>query len=328
MNAFQQIMGHKEIKEYFLKGIKADKIGHSYLFEGPKGVGKKLFAKEFAKILLCEEKEGAPCNQCKSCVMVEKGTHPDYLLVEKDTKVTKIDTIREKLVRNMEIKPYQGNYKIIVIEDADTLTVEGQNAMLKTIEEPPHYGITILISTNRAKLLPTILSRCILLRFNALSSNEMNGYLEKKGIISPKKEIYAQFAQGSIGKAKELIEEEGFWEKRERAISFHKRLEEADLIQVYDLVKELSELKEDLPELLDFWLLWYRDLAMIKSKGTNHLYYPDYQSMLLGKASKLTYNKISINLELIQKAKRELEQNIYTTFIIENLLLKLKERKK
>jgi DNA polymerase-3 subunit delta' len=337
MKAFQQVIGHEEIKIYFEKSLKANKIGHSYIFEGPKGVGRKLVTKAFSKMLLCENKEDAgdtsdiankPCGHCKGCMMLEKETHPDYIVVPKDTKVTKIDTIREKLVKNMEVKPYQAPYKVVVIEDADSLTIEGQNAMLKTIEEPPSYGITILITTNKAKLLPTIVSRCITLRFTPLTPTEVESYLAHKDVSPQNKAIYKQFSGGSIGVLEELMKDGVFMEKRQRAISYREQLEKADLMQLYDLVKEFTENKEEIEEILEFWILWQRDLAVTKTKSSQNLYYPDYQSMLLGNASKLTYNKISMDLELIQKAKGEIDQNIYTTFIIENLFLKLKERKK
>ena len=141
MNAFNKVIGHENIKEYFKRAIQSKKVAHSYIFEGPEGVGKKMIAIEFAKMLLCEDEKGdKPCNQCKACHMIDAHTHPDIIVAERDTKVTKIDTIREKVVKEMGIKPYQGKNKVIIVAEADTVTVEGQNAMLKTIEEPPGYG--------------------------------------------------------------------------------------------------------------------------------------------------------------------------------------------
>ena len=148
MELFQDIRGHEDIKKYFKKAIQADKISHSYIFEGPKGVGKKMMAMSLAKALLCQG-EDRPCGKCKACTLVEAGTHPDIIKVDKDTRTTKIDTIREQVVKNMDIKPNQGPYKIIIVTEADTVTIEGQNAMLKTIEEPPSYGMIILYNIER-----------------------------------------------------------------------------------------------------------------------------------------------------------------------------------
>lgn len=327
MEIFKEIRGHQDIKKYFKKAIKADKLSHSYIFEGPKGIGKKSMALALAKSLLCQG-EQKPCGKCKACTLVEADTHPDIIKVEKDTRTTKIDTIRDQLVKSMDVKPYQGPYKIIIVTEADTITVEGQNAMLKTIEEPPSYGIVILITENLAKLLPTIKSRCIHLRFNPLSQAEVMDYLEDYDLDPSQKEIYAQFAEGSIGITKKLIEDENFLEERKKSISYLLDLQKADLMKLYDIQKAICEDKEFTISLLEFWLLWYRDLAILKATGEGNLYYLDYKSHLLDMSSKLTYNTIDRHIKLIKDATIQINQNIYTTFVIENLLLKLKERKK
>lgn len=329
MEAFHHIIGHQQIKRYFTQAVASGKVAHSYIFEGPRGVGKKIIAMEVAKMLLCESTNGdTPCGNCKACHMIEVSTHPDVIKIDKDTKVTKIETIREQVVKSMDIKPYKGPYKMIIINEADTITIEGQNAMLKTIEEPPLYGIIILITENMAKLLPTIKSRCIHMRFNPLSSKQMTAYLQRKNLTPWQLKLYTQFAQGSIGVANTLIEDLGFLELREKSITYLEKLEKADLIQMYQLVQEICENKEVILQILDFWTLWYRDIAILKSTGSERLYYLDYQSKLLDMSYKLTYNKISTDIEAIKKSKIEINQNIYMTFIIENLLLKLKERKK
>lgn len=327
MEFFQEVKGQEDLKKYFRRAIQANKIAHSYIFEGPKGVGKKTMAMALAKILLCQGEE-APCGECKACTLMEAGNHPDLIQVTKDNKTTKIDTIREQVVKSMDIKPYQGPYKIVIVTEADTVTIEGQNAMLKTIEEPPSYGLIILITENLSKLLPTIKSRCIHLRFNPLTQDEMMHYLRTYPLTQTQREIYAQFSEGSIGIAKQLIEDEMFLEHRKESIHYLLELEKADLIQVYTLQKQICDDKELIQLLLEFWLLWYRDLAVLKATGKEHLYYLDYKMQLLDMSSKLTYNTIDRHIKLIQNAIRQMNQNIYSTFVIENLLLKLKERKK
>ena len=200
--------------------------------------------------------------------------------------------------------------------------------MLKTIEEPPSYGIVILITENLAKLLPTIKSRCIHLRFNPLSQAEVMDYLDHYDLSASQKEIYAQFAEGSIGTTKKLIEDENFLEDRKKSINYLLDLQKADLMKLYDIQKAICEDKEFIISLLEFWLLWYRDLAILKATGEGNLYYLDYKIHLLDMSSKLTYNTIDRHIRLIKDATIQINQNIYTTFVIENLLLKLKERKK
>ncbi len=326
MNTFEEIIGHTNIKRYFQQAITSGKVSHSYIFEGIEGVGKKMTARAVAKMLLCQGEE-KPCGECKACILVDASTHPDISFIEKDTRVTKTDTIRDELVTKMDIKPYQGPYKIMIITEADTITPQGQNAMLKTIEEPPSYGIVILITNNVDKLLPTIQSRCIHLKFNPLNQTEIKAYLDKQPISEEQKHIFAQFCEGSIGLANQLIHDEDFLNYRSESIERLQRIEEANLMQLYTHVKELVDQKEKLGQILQLWLLWYRDLALIKAGEKERLYYKDYESTLLDTSSKLTYNMICKQTDLIKNAKLQIEQNINPTLAVENLLLKLKEKK-
>ncbi|QEH67446.1 DNA polymerase III subunit delta' [Cellulosilyticum sp. WCF-2] len=329
MKEFQDIIGNEDAKEYFIKALTKNHLSHSYIFEGPYGVGKKTFARKLAKAILCEQrKNDKACNECQSCHMVEAGTHPDIITIEKDTKVTKVDNIRENIVREMEIKPYQAEHKIIIVNAADTINVQGQNAMLKTIEEPPSYGIVVLVCENLASMLPTIKSRCITVRFNPLSKEKMSSYLERKGISGEEKEVYTKLSEGSIGVINDILQDELYLQLRKQSVEYIERLNKANLLQLYDLVKEITDQKEDIEKILEFWLFWYRDIAVIKTTNSRDLYYLDYQKQLLDMSQKLTYNKVSQNIESIKHAILDIKQNIYSTFVIENLLLKLKERKK
>lgn len=329
MGAFEKIIGNEDAKSYFKKAVEEKQLSHSYIFEGSYGVGKNTFAVELAKYILCEQKEGdKPCNACKSCSMVDAGTHPDIIFIEKDTKVTKVENIRENIVREMEIKPYQSDHKIIIVKSADSINIQGQNAMLKTIEEPPAYGIIILVCENIASLLPTIKSRCIVVRFNPINKQQMAQYLQIRGITGIKQEVYEKLSNGSIGVMNDILEDETYLEIRKQSIEYLERLSRAQVMEIYDLVKEITDQKEEIERILEFWLLWYRDIAVVKAANSDNLYYKDYQIQLLDMASKLTYNKVSQNIEFIKQAILDIKQNIYSTFVIENLLLKLKERKK
>ncbi len=326
MGMFEKVIGHEDVKRYFNKVLAIGHVAHSYIFEGIEGVGKKMVAQEVAKYLLCEGEE-KPCGHCKACQLIDAHNHPDIVYIDKDTKITKVETIRERVVKEMDIKPL-GAYKIIIVNEADTITPQGQNAMLKTIEEPPAYGIILLLTQNIGKLLPTIESRCIHIKFNPLNREQISKYLMQKGITGEQQMLYAQFSEGSIGVANKLLEDNTFLEQREKSVRYLLDLQKADLMQVYDLVKHITDEKEMIGEVLDFWELWYRDLALYKSTQTQQLYYADYQSTLLDMSSKLTYNKIGTHIDLIRQARSQIAQNIYATFVIEQLLLKLKERRK
>ncbi|OON97509.1 MAG: hypothetical protein ATN36_03155 [Epulopiscium sp. Nele67-Bin005] len=324
---FKSIIGHEQIKSYFEKAIVHNNVAQSYIFEGKSGIGKKSMAKELAKTLLCPESNFA-CNNCNSCYQIDANTHPDWIVIEKDTQFTKIETVRQKVVNEMNIKPYQSKYKIIMISEAETLTPEGQNALLKTIEEPPSYGIVILVTENRDKLLPTIKSRCTMLRFNPLIESQINKYLQTQQTGIFNKEVYVKFCDGSIGMLQKMLDDETFIEHRKQSIAYLKRIETADMIGVYSLVNEIVEEKEKIMDMLNFWFLFYRDVAFVKSMETSDLYFLDYKKYIKEQAANVSFYRIGANLDAIQEAKNKLNKNVYGLFVMENLLLSLKNRSK
>ena len=165
--SFENIIGNEKVKELLNKTISSNNILHSYLFLGIEGIGKSLFAKEFAKMILCQEEKRA-CNKCKSCIEFENGNNPDFAIIEAEEKNIKIEQIRY-IEQKISEKPITSNRKVYIINNSDTMTKEAQNCLLKTLEEPPEYATIILISSNENKLLNTIRSRCIKINFNKLN---------------------------------------------------------------------------------------------------------------------------------------------------------------
>lgn len=326
MEFFDNIIGNEKAKSYFKKAVVGNKLSHSYIFEGHYGVGKKTFALELAKILLCEAIDiDKPCHNCKSCHLLEAMTHPDVILVESEAKV---DTVRERVVQEINIKPYRDRYKVVIIESADKLNSQAQNALLKTIEEPPDYSMIILLCENREGLLQTIQSRCITIRFNPISEVQMKNYLESKGLTKQQQSLYQKWSEGSIGVANDIVQDDTYLERRAQSIDYLKQLEQAKIMELYALVKEITDQKEQLLTILTFWLYWYRDIAILKSTKSKAIYYEDYYDILLEKSRQMSYNRISYNIDLIKNTVLDLNQNINVTLLIENLLLQLKERKK
>lgn len=326
MELFDKIIGNEKVKSYFKKALSSHKLSHSYIFEGSYGVGKKTLALELAKILLCEAiDQNKPCDHCKSCHMLEAMTHPDVILLEEGAKV---DTVREKVVQEISIKPYRDRYKIVIIQAADKLNIQAQNALLKTIEEPPDYSIILLLCENREGLLPTIQSRCVMIPLNPVSEVQMKKYLESKGLTKQEQLLYQKWSEGSIGTVTNILQDDTYMARRAQSIAYLKRLEQAKIMELYALVKEITDQKEQLTSILTFWLYWYRDMAILKASEGQVIYYADYKETLLEKSRYMSYNRISYNIDLIKNALLDLNQNINITLLIENLLLQLKERKK
>lgn len=178
--SFDNIIGNEKTKELLRKSIRQKNIVHSYLFLGIEGIGKNLLAKEFAKMILCESDE-KPCNKCKSCIEFENNNNPDFMLINNDEKVIKIDQIRY-MNQKISEKPITSSKKVYIINNSDTMTKEAQNCLLKTLEEPPSYATIILIASNENKLLNTIRSRCIKVNFSKLKYEELQEYINKNNI--------------------------------------------------------------------------------------------------------------------------------------------------
>lgn len=326
---YTNIIGHENVIEYFKKAMKSKNISHSYLLEGGEGLGKKILGKTFAKTLFCEEAGViSPCNKCTSCMMMETGNNPDYFEVFSKKASIGVDDIREQVVERMDIKPYRSEYKIFMIPEAERMTAQAQNALLKTIEEPPSYGIVILLTKNPAKIITTVHSRCARVRVLPLPPKTIKKYIRRNHELEEwEAALYADFSGGSIGKVEEMIEDGAFWELRQKAVDHLIRLEKANLIELYNIVDAMDKDRENLPQILDFWMIWYRDLLMCKMfENEEGLYYKDFADMILDRCQELSYNRINNNFYEIIKAKEKLDKNINVMLIIENLLLEIKER--
>ena len=201
MVGFNEIIGHEEIIRHLKNAMKTGKVSHSYIFTGRPGSGKKLLAATYAMTLQCEAGGTEPCQKCDSCKKALGKNHPDIIYVNHEKPGTiSIDEIREQLISDVSIKPYCSPHKIYIIPDAEMMTVQAQNALLKTIEEPPEYAVIMLLTSNADALLPTIQSRCVRLDLKVVDDSLVKKYLmERLHVPDYQAEIDASFAQGSIG---------------------------------------------------------------------------------------------------------------------------------
>jgi DNA polymerase III subunit delta' len=215
------IEGHDEVVARFRRALTRGRLASSFLFAGPAGVGKRTFALKLAQAMLCQtrpEEAMDPCGACAACAQVIAGTHPDLDMIGKpdDKSFIPLELLigdrehrrREGLCHNLGLKPFMGGRKIAVIDDADYLNAEGANALLKTLEEPPPRSVLILIGTTPAKQLPTIRSRCQLVRFAPLPIVMVEQLLVAKGLVADAAEAHrlAQYSEGSLQRALELAD--------------------------------------------------------------------------------------------------------------------------
>ncbi len=338
MYNFDDIKGNEQIIKNFKSIIFNNKISHAYIIDAPKGLGKKLIANSFAKAIQCENSRNVnseayvnSCGSCVSCVTFDSGNHTDVIYVDSlRGRSIGVDEIREQIGKNIGLKPYKYKYKIFIVNNADTMTIQAQNALLKTIEEPPEYGIFILISENYNKFLPTILSRCVIFKLKTLSFNIVFEYIKNNIDISDEEAfLYASYAQGNIGKAIETVSSESFIKIRNLVIDFINRFHEMDIIDIFSEVPVFEEYKEDIDTIMDILYLCYRDMIVLKC-------FSDYQKFIVqkDKVSELKRHVKNFSLEqlffgtkTIYSAKIQFKQNTNFQMTLENLFLRLKEKR-
>lgn len=292
---FENIIGNDNIKQILEKSVNMKKTSHSYLFVGTEGIGKKLIAKEFAKMIMCLD-ENKYCSKCKSCIEFDTNNNPDYVFIEPDGNNIKIEQIRQMQTKVAE-KPIISNKKVYIIDDAESMTVEAQNCLLKTLEEPPEYVTIILICKNENSMLNTIKSRCMIIHFDKIKNEDIKTYLMQNCEINDIKDNLLDIFQGSIGKAVKLKDKIEDYEKIGYILT---SLETKDIIDVLGLSEILYKSKDEIEEILE-----YINVTILKLSKENIKY---------------------INcIQIVEETKRRLKANSNYDMTIDNMLFSIWE---
>lgn len=329
MVGFNNIIGHEEIIRHIKNAIKTGKVSHSYIFTGEPGSGKKLLAATFAMTLQCEERGTEPCQKCDSCKKAIGKNHPDIIMVNHEKPGTiSIDEIRDQVINDVAIKPYCSPYKIYIVADAEMMTVQAQNALLKTIEEPPEYAVIMLLTSNADSLLPTIQSRCVRLDLKVVDDSLVKKYLmERLHVPDYQAEIDASFAQGSIGRAKESATSEEFSEMTQNALKILKYANTMEVYELTDAIKNLSTEKQNINDYLDIFQFWFRDVLMFKAtREIDNLVFKQEINYIKEQASERSYENLEKILEALEKTKVRLRANVNFELALELLFLTIREK--
>lgn len=328
MGSFKDVVGHKDILKYISSAVENNRVSHAYILNGERGSGKKRLANLFAMTLLCETGDNEPCGKCHSCKQAESGNHPDIIRVthEKPNSIS-VDDIRTQVNNTVDIKPYQGPYKVYIIPQADMMTPQAQNAILKTIEEPPSYAVFLLLTENAETLLPTINSRCVMLKLRNIKDTLIKKYLmENLEIPDYKADMCTAFAQGNMGRAIMLANSDHFNEIREEAVQLLKHINEMELNEIVAAVKNISVYKLEITDYLDIIMIWYRDVLLYKAtKEIDKVVFKDQLQSIKEQARKSSYEGIELILESLEKAKARLKANVNFDLVMELLFLTIKE---
>lgn len=291
---FNHIIGNEPIKQLLTKTIQNKTSTHSYLFIGQEGIGKQLFAKEFAKAILCLEEKEKPCNKCKACIEFETSNNPDYNEITTEENSIKIEQIRLMQSKIAE-KPIISNKKVYIINDSEKMTKEAQNCLLKTLEEPPEYITIILITSNESQILNTVKSRCTKINFNPIENGILKKYLEQTHNFQNITENMLKVYSGSIKKALEINENQEIYNELDK---YFYNIEKLKIIDVLNKIECLYKNKENIKEMLE-----YINVILLEKAKTNTQY--------------IEY------IQQVEQTKQKIKLNANYDMTIDNLLLNI-----
>lgn len=328
---YSDLVGHEDVIGYMKSAVKQSKVAHAYILSGEKGIGKTSITNVFVRTLFCENihasEEIEPCGECNTCIKIANQNHPDIITLEREKKEITIKEVRSQVINDVDIKPYEGKRKIYIIPDADKMNLQSQNAILKTIEEPPAYVVIILQVSNADALIGTIQSRCVNLNLKSVRDEKIIQYLmHNEQLPDYEAKICTAFAQGNIGKAVKLSRSEEFKSLKSKVVDMLTQLKKARQDRFNQYVKEAVELKEHQQDYFDVLTIWMRDVLIYKSTGNvKKLIFQENQVHIKRYAQEFTYESIEITLAEIEKTKQRLKANVAYDVAMEILLRTIKE---
>lgn len=333
-----QTAGQDRIINFLTDSIKRGSLAHAYLFTGPPHVGKMTLAIDLARTLNCNSDQ-TPCGSCRACERIAQGKHPDVIMIDKnagrDPKDRKkaseisIETIREHLQRSSSLPPYEGKYKVYIIEDADLMSVEAANCLLKTLEEPPHHVVIILLSAEENALLPTVISRCQRFELKPVSIPEIESRLSPNGEIPQEKvRLLARLSGGCLGWALSATGDDSFMKSRETRLAEFIALINRGWDERLSYIQQLPSDRKGAAEIFDLWISWCRDVMLIKYNCENAVINLDHINDLKLWASMLTVPEIKDFIDCLNSAATNLSYNANLHLVMEVIMLDMPRKEK
>lgn len=323
---FQDVCGQEALINHMQSAIRLGKISHAYIISGEKGFDKLSLAEPFAQAMLCSNLNKEPCGECISCKKAIHHNHPDiiYISHEKPNLISAKE-IREQIVNTVDIIPYESKRKIYIIEDGELINEQGQNILLKTIEDPPSYATIIILTTNKDMFLPTVLSRCVCLDMQPVSNETIKTYLMKKGIVDYQADMAIDFAEGNPGKALMIADDVEFKERRRLVINILREYKKYDPNDIAKLAERMEKDSENIDSYIDLLLLFMRDALILNTTGDESRVHFREEMGSVRDMSRLPISRINDLVNIICEAKNRINTGVTISFAIEIMLHKMKE---
>jgi DNA polymerase III subunit delta' len=326
MDSNWNLVGHEWAVDILKKHVINGTTRHAYLFAGPPGLGRRTLALRFAQALNCQTplEAGIPCGTCRDCKQIEAMQHADLTVVRAETEggTLKVDQIRETR-RTLTFKPYQSKYRVAIFLRFQEANDNAANALLKTLEEAPSYAVLILTADNPEQLLPTIVSRCEVLRLRPLRVGDVSRELELRGLEAGRAKLIAHISGGRFAYAGQLIEGEALLERREERLNDLQSLIAASRVEKFAYADKLARDKDSMRQAILIWLSYWRDVMLRTAQAETPLVNMDRNVEIEDLAGKLDLSTARTVVSGLEDALKKMERNVNSRLLAEVMLLDL-----
>jgi len=318
------ILGHEWAVAMLQQHAARGEVRHAYLFCGPPGLGRRTLALRLAQALNCETpiRAGIPCRACRNCKQIEAMQHPDMNVIKAETEggTLKVDQVRE-VQHSLSLKPYQAKYRIALFLRFQEANDNAANALLKTLEEAPSYAVLLLTADNPEQLLPTIVSRCEILRLRPLPIAAIEADLIEHGVDAERARLLAHISGGRPGYARKLVEDGSLLEKREERLDDLQTLLPAARVEKFSYADKLAKDKDSMRQAILIWLSYWRDVMLRAAQAETPLVNIDRNMEIEFLAARLDLSSARRVVNDLENALEKMERNVNPRLLAEVLLL-------